>query len=197
MPELNEYWDPNEWELHVFGLLQDRHGALNVMKVPARHKGDRGIDYYCLKESVVYQCYAVLEPCEVADRASKQKAKIISDLHKFCTKTAELAALFGPAQIARWVLVVPLHDSAEVNLHLTAKTAEVKALGLPYVAPDFEALIQDLSCFDAESRQYRTMQRHAISLPEQPPTQREIDDWAQEWNPLAHTVNIPRQSRGL
>jgi len=68
MPDLHEFWEPDEWEQFVFGLLQDRHGALNVMKVPARHLGDFGLDYYCLADRVVYQCYAVREPCEVADR---------------------------------------------------------------------------------------------------------------------------------
>jgi hypothetical protein len=44
MPDLPESWDPNEWELHARGLLHDRHGDINVMKVPARHKGDFGLD---------------------------------------------------------------------------------------------------------------------------------------------------------
>jgi hypothetical protein len=35
MPILHEFWDPNDWELHTFGLLQDRHGAVNVMKGPS------------------------------------------------------------------------------------------------------------------------------------------------------------------
>jgi hypothetical protein len=86
MPSSLECWDPNEWEDHVFRLLQDRHGVLNVMKVPARHGGDHGIDYYCLADRATYQCYAVQEPCEVAQRADKQKAKITTDLSKFCAK---------------------------------------------------------------------------------------------------------------
>ena len=85
-----DFWDPNDWELYVFGLLQDRHGPLNVMRVPARHRGDLGVDYYCLTEDVVYQCYAVQEPCEVADRADKQKAKITVDLRKLCDARPEL-----------------------------------------------------------------------------------------------------------
>jgi hypothetical protein len=36
MPALVDSWDPNEWELYVYGLLQDRHGAMNVMSVPAK-----------------------------------------------------------------------------------------------------------------------------------------------------------------
>ena len=75
MPIIHECWDPNDWELHAFGLLQDRHGPVNVMKVPARHRGDFGLDYYCLCDRVAYQCYAVQEPCEVADRAEKTKGE--------------------------------------------------------------------------------------------------------------------------
>lgn len=141
MPELHEFWDPNDWEHHVYGLLQDRHGPLNVHKVPARHKGDHGLDYYSLEDRVSYQCYAVQEPCDVADRADKQKAKITTDLKKFCTKKSELSDLFGSVQMTRWVLVVPLHDSSQLNAHATAKTAEVRALRLPYVASNFEVMI--------------------------------------------------------
>jgi|ERR1051325_3330698 hypothetical protein len=130
MSELHEHWDPNDWEGHVYGLLQDRHGPLNIHKVPARHKGDYGIDYYTLEDRAAYQCYAVQEPCEVVDRADKQKAKITTDIGKFCRNKAGLGKLFGSVKITRWVLVVPLHDSSQVNAHATSKTAEVKALCL-------------------------------------------------------------------
>ena len=195
MPDLHEFWDPNEWELHVFGLLQDRHGPLNVMKVPARHRGDYGLDYYCLADRVVYQCYAVQEPCEVADRFEKQKSKIATDLKKFCTKTRELGALLGDASINRWILVVPIHDSAHVNIHLTSKTAEVRSLGLPYVALDFEALIHDLDSFDVKSRDYRWMQRRSVSVPSMPPTTEEVDNWAVEENPLVLNLSRKLQKR--
>jgi hypothetical protein len=188
MPILHEFWDPNDWELHTLGLLQDRHGAVNVMKVPARQKGDFGLDYYCLCDRVVYQCYAVQEPCEVADRAGKQKAKITTDLKKFCTRR-ELAALFAGVKLNRWILVVPIHDSAHVNLHLTTKTAEVKALALPYVADDFEVLIHDLDCFDADSREARALHRRLITLPPQPPTPEQIDSWTQASNPLVTALS--------
>lgn len=122
MPEMHEVWDPNDWELHVYGLLQDRHGPLNIHKVPARHRGDHGLDYYSLEDQ---ECYAVQEPCDVADRAEKQKAKITVDLKKFCTKKTELCSLFGSVQMTRWVLLAPLHDSSQLNAHATAKTIEV------------------------------------------------------------------------
>ena len=151
MPEALEYWDPNEWEEHVRGLLCDRHGPLEVQAVPARDKGDWGIDYYCLSASAVYQCHAVQEPCVVADRATKQSSKITGDLDKFCRNKKPLSKLFGSTQISRWALVVPLHDSSSVNLHLSKKTAEVRAAKLPYAAPDFQAIVQCPKSFDSDS----------------------------------------------
>jgi len=189
MPALQEFWDPNEWELHVCGLLQDRHGNINVMKVPARHKGDFGLDYYCLSKRVAYQCYAVQEPCTVADRAAKQIAKITSDLKKFTTNQKELKKLFGDVNINRWILVVPLHDSSQVNGHLTTKCLEVKKLGISYIAADFEALVHDLENFDSESRQTRAMQRRSLSLPVLPqPTPEEIETWTQASDPLVQNL---------
>jgi len=178
MPEIHEFWDPNEWEQHVYGLLQDRHGPLNVHKVPARHKGDHGLDYYSLEDKVAYQCYAVQEPCEVADRADKQKAKVTTDLNKFCTKKAELSGMFGSVQMARWVLVVPLHDSSQLNAHTTAKTVEVKSFQLSYVAPNFQVMIQDLESFDVLSRAARASARRAISIFIPPTSPQQVEDWS-------------------
>jgi hypothetical protein len=188
MPDLHEFWDPNEWELHVLGLLQDRHGPLNVCKVPARHKGDHGLDYYSLAQEVAYQCYAVQEPCGVADRAEKQKAKITTDINKFCTNKTALQALFGDVRIKRWVLVVPLHDSEQVNSHSTLKGSQVKALGLPYVAVDFEIMIHDLDAFDAASRSARALLRQSVSIPSQPVSAQAIEHWSASSNSLVTTL---------
>lgn len=188
MPALHEFWDPNEWELHAYGLLRDRHGALNVHKVPARHKGDLGVDYYCLTDVVAYQCFAVQEPCSVRTRAEKQKAKITTDLKKFRTKKAELSRIFRNTPIRRWVLLVPLHDSAEVNSHCAKKTSEVKKCGLPYVSMDFEVLIQDLDSFDAKSRELRARQRQELTLPSVPPSSEQLSDWSAASNSLIDTL---------
>jgi hypothetical protein len=188
MPESYEFWEPNEWEEYACRLLHDRHGPINVMKVPARHKGDFGIDYYCLMHRVAYQCYAVQEPCEVADRADKQKAKITTDLAKFCSRN-EIERLFSGTKVSRWILLVPIHDSAQVNLHLTAKTAEVRQKGLSYVADDFEVLIHDFDCFDPASREARAAQRLIVSVPVQQPTQSDIESWAHASNPLVSNLS--------
>jgi hypothetical protein len=188
MPEPIECWDPNDWEEHVYNLLSDRHGALNVSPVPARDKGDWGIDYYSLADRAAYQCYAVQEPCEISNRASKQVAKITEDLGKFCRKKTELSKLFGSTQINRWALIVPLHDSASVNTHLTKKTADVLSAKLSYVASDFQALVQCPKSFVSSSVQALESRRLVRSIIVQEASQLERTTWAENASPLVEDL---------
>ena len=98
-------------------LLHGRHGPLHVQKIPAATKGDYGVDYYCTKDAVAYQCYAVEEPIDISVRAERQKKKITADVGKLAKNHAELAKLFHGVPIRHWVLVSPIHDSKDVNLH--------------------------------------------------------------------------------
>lgn len=183
-----EQWDPNEWEDFVYGLLQDRHGALDVQPVPARHQGDLGLDYFTLSGRAAYQCYAVQEPTEVAQRARKQKTKITQDLQKLARNSSNLQKLFGTTKIRTWVLVVPLHDSIQVNLHVAAKTESMRALALPYLAPDFEVQIQDLRSFSSASRQSRFLQRKSIEVPRAPASDEQIQQWSMTSNVLTEAL---------
>lgn len=174
MPVELEIWDGDEWEAHVLRLLHDRHGATNVQKVPARHRGDCGIDAFCLSDRVVYQSYAVLEPCSVADRAEKQRDKITIDIGKFTDPAKGASELFKDHPISRWILVVPLHDSREVNRHAIRKQGEVRALGLTHVAADFEILVHDRGDFDEQSYARRRQERARIRALASAPTDLEV-----------------------
>lgn len=157
-----EIWDGKEWEAHVFHLLQAEYGAHNMQKVPAKHNGDSGLDYFCLHELLVFQCYALEEPVDVATRADKQKSKITTDIKKFCDPGKGAAAIFKGHKIKRWILAVPLHDSKEVVLHAAKKAAEVRAKNLPYVDEDFQILIRDRESFDADTWNRRLVLRRRI-----------------------------------
>jgi hypothetical protein len=147
----SESWTGDEWETHVGRLLQDRHGATNLQKVPARHSGDGGLDYYCTSAAVIYQCYAVEEPVDVSTRSLKQKTKITTDIGKLCKPDGLASKLFKSKPVSRWILAVPRHDSREVNSHAAAKAEEVRKMGLPHIASDFEILVHDRDDFDEDS----------------------------------------------
>lgn len=172
-----QVWNPDEWELFALSLLQGRHGPLNVQKIPAAHKGDYGIDYCCTKELVVYQCYAVTEPVDIAVRANRQKNKITTELAKMITNSAEIAKLFLGVPIKHWVLMVPLHDSKEVNLHCAKKTKDIRDVACPVLDPAFEVLVQDPSTFPSNvvGAGYSALSKVNLSIAS--PTQAELDSW--------------------
>lgn len=170
-------WDPDDWEAFSHSLLHARHGVLNVHKIPATHNGDLGIDYYCLGDLVIYQCYAVEEPVDITTRADRQKVKITTDLKTLIDGAAEVSKLLLNQKLRKWVLLVPFHNSKEVNLHCAKKTKDLRSLNLPLLDPEFEVCIQDQSHFPGKAVQ-DAMAGHAnLSLNVEPPTPEEVKNW--------------------
>ena len=170
-------WDPNDWEEFSHSLLHARHGVLNVHKVPADHQGDLGVDYYCVSDLVIYQCYAVTEPVHIDVRAQRQKDKITTDLRKLVRGAAEVSKLLLGAQLKAWVLLVPNHDSKDVNLHCAKKTADMRALNMPLLDASFEVLVQDQSHFPGKALQEAMAGLANLSLNVPAPTPQELQDW--------------------
>lgn len=162
MNSVIEYWDGKDWEDQVLRLLQDMHGPENIQPVPAKHKGDCGIDYFCVGKGIVYQCYACEEPIDVFTRAEKQRDKITTDIGKFCDPTKGAAVILGTHTVKRWILVVPTHDSRDVVGHANKKTDEVRMKSLAHADAEFQILVHDLTAFDPESIARRNAARARI-----------------------------------
>ncbi|MDZ5454921.1 hypothetical protein [Labrys sp. ZIDIC5] len=147
MSSAMQVWNPDDWEVFALVLLQGRHGPLHVQKIPAAHKGDYGIDYYSTKDLAAYQCYAVEEPVDISTRAERQKKKITKDLGKLIKNHVEVGKLFHGEPIRHWVLIAPLHDSKELNLHCAKKTKDLREAGCAALDAMVEVIIQDPSDF--------------------------------------------------
>ncbi|MCP3418636.1 hypothetical protein NLM16_31455 [Bradyrhizobium brasilense] len=173
-----QVWNPDDWELFALSLLQNRHGPLNVQKIPAAHKGDYGIDYYCTKDAVAYQCYSVEEPVDIATRAERQKRKITTDLAKVIVNHLEIAKLFLGAPIKHWILLAPLHDSKEVNLHCAKKTGDLRKEECCALDALFEVAIHDPSSFPADAVAAGMSALSTVKLAIPNPSQDELDTWA-------------------
>ncbi|MFZ5704787.1 MAG: hypothetical protein ACOY5R_05930 [Pseudomonadota bacterium] len=170
-------WDPDDWEEFAQSLLQGRHGVLNLHKVPANHVGDFGIDYYCARDLVIYQCYAVEEPVDVAVRAERQKIKITTDLKKLTDGAAEVSKLLLGKPLKKWVLLVPNHDSKDVNLHCAKKTTDLRAKNLSLLDTDFEVCVHDQGHFPGKALQDAISTLSNLSLTVNTPTHEELKSW--------------------
>ncbi|NEV78033.1 hypothetical protein DYI24_13395 [Rhodopseudomonas sp. BR0C11] len=181
---VQQIWNPDDWEQFAFSLLQSRHGPLNVHKIPSEHKGDLGIDYYCIRDAVAYQCYSVEEPIDILTRANRQQNKITRDLKKLIDNHSEVHKLFVSKPVKHWLLLVPRHDSKDVNLHCAKKTAELRATNCPALDHDFEVSIQDPTAFPtwATKAAANSVSHLQLSIPE--PSEEELENWVASSNEL-------------
>lgn len=177
MVSVAHQWNPDDWEMFALSLLQGRHGALEVHKIPAAHKGDFGIDFYCTAEAVIYQCFAVEEPVDISARAARQKTKITTDLRKVVDRAAEISKLFHSKPVKKWVLLTPLHDSKDVNLHCAKKTADLRAQNHSHLHTDFEVCIHDQKSFPGAALKAAMAELANLSLSVESPTKEELDAW--------------------
>jgi hypothetical protein len=172
-----QVWNPDDWETLALGLLQSRHGALNVHKIPAAHKGDFGIDYYCAADAVAYQCYAVQEPVDISTRAERQKRKITTDTGKIISNAIEIGQLFLGTPIKRWMLLVPVHDSKDVNLHCAKKTLEIRGQRCSHLDDHFEVGVHDQKSFAAEVVASGMSALATVTFDIPDPTPEEMSQW--------------------
>jgi hypothetical protein len=190
-----QVWNPDEWETFSYSLLRSRHGPLNVHKIPAAHKGDLGIDFYCTADSVAYQCYSVQEPIDITTRADRQKAKITRDLAKLDKNNGIVSQLFLNAPIRNWILLVPRHDSKEVNLHCSQKTVELRAAGHQYLANDFELGVHDLDAFSPQEVSKEIGAMSSVALSVAMPTAEEIANWSSGSPDLLNNARVKLSKR--
>lgn len=190
-----QIWNPDDWELFAQSLLHGRHGPLHVQKIPAAHKGDYGIDYYCTKDGVAYQCYAVEEPIDISVRAERQKKKITIDIGKLVKNHVEIGKLFHGVPIRHWVLMAPLHDSKDVNLHCAKKTEDLRNVGCPALDPTVEVIIQDPSNFpnDAVALGMSALSKVTLSIPTPSPS--ELATWTAGSSDLLANATVKLKKR--
>jgi hypothetical protein len=143
------FWEGEEWEKHIQLLLKRHYGPGNYQEVPAKHVGDFGIEGYST-DGCAYQCYATQEPCTTQQRYDAQRDKITTDIGKFIRNKPELVKIFGGTFIRRWILIVPVSESASLVQHASKKSEEVLKAVLPYVSDDFKVIIDTDSCFAKE-----------------------------------------------
>jgi len=173
------FWSPDDWQLAVNLWLTTRYGLGNYQKVPDKHVGDFGIEGYST-DGNVYQSYAPDALTTAQELYEKQRDKMTTDIGKFCSNGADLVKMFNGMMIARWLLVVPIFDSARLVQHAATKTKEVTDRKLSYVADDFRVGIIDENDFEAEKAKLVTIGAHKVQVDTPPPTDQVITAWTQQ-----------------
>lgn len=181
-------WDGNEWEEHIQLLLQKHYGMGNYQAIPAKHGGDFGIEGYST-DGCTYQCYAAQEPLSTKDRYEHQRDKITTDIGKFIGNKTGLIKIFGTTVIRRWILVVPISESAQLVQHASKKAKQVLDARLPYVSDDFKLIVSTDSCFEKEIQELANIGSIGVVLPKVMVTSEDCDSWLLDNDGLVGNLN--------
>jgi hypothetical protein len=177
MASENQFWSPDDWEQWIDRLLKARYGHTGYQRVPARVRGDLGIEGYST-DGCVYQCYSPTEPLSTEQRYAKHRIKMTEDIGKFIAYKDELSSLFSTMMIKRWILLIPLYDDKAILLHAAKKTEAVRAARLPYVDDDFRVHVADASYFEVEANALAAISPVLIAPLPNDPQPGDVTDWA-------------------
>lgn len=169
----------DDWEDWANRLLSHHFGPTDYQRVPAKDRGDAGIEGFSVSKLETFQCYGCEEPISVEARYEKQRVKMTTDIKKFIDNKDALLRLFGPLKMKRWVFFVPLFDSKEIVAHAAKKTQEVIDAALPYVDHDFRIVVTDESSFAVARDQLLGASAQGLKLLASPVTAAEVDAWSQ------------------
>lgn len=168
----------DDWEDWANRLLSHHFGPTDYQKVPAKDRGDAGIEGFSVSNREAFQSYGCEEPVSVEERYVKQRNKMTTDIRKFIENKEVLQRLFGPTlKIKRWVLFVPLFDSKEIVAHAAKKTQEVIDAALPYVDDDFRVVVIEESSFSVARDQLLSATTQGLKLQASPVTAADLDAW--------------------
>lgn len=147
-------WDGNEWEQFSLRLVRERHGAQNVQSIPAKVKGDLGIE--CVTTGgCVYQSYAPEETSDTGKAASAMRAKANRDLNKLTKNKTKIEELLSGIKIRRWILLCPFLDDKDVVKTVAKKAQEILENELTFLDTDFHGLVHCQEDFSTEIEKLR------------------------------------------
>jgi hypothetical protein len=143
-------WDSYEWEEHCRTLLRLRYGV-DFVPVPDKVGGDGGLDGFVRRKAVAWQFYAPEgEPLTPTKRYARQRDKITADLQKMVKYRDRVHEILGDLILHDWVLLTPVHESADLIPHCNGKAKDARGWNLPFLSPDFNVSVQDLVDFRTE-----------------------------------------------
>lgn len=176
MPLIRKQWEPDEWQRWVDQLLYAHYGHAAYQRVPDGNGGDWGIEGFS-RDGCAYQCYVAEEPVAIAILHERQRDKINSDIRKFAENDSKLCRLFAGLKIKCWCLVVPRHESAPLLAYAADKSAEIRAMGLPYVADDFVIQICTDEAWSLEVARLTHAGVTQLSVDTMTLNDEQVDDW--------------------
>ncbi|MGQ2964886.1 hypothetical protein [Methylophilus sp.] len=168
--------DPKTWEKYFKDILRKHYGPANIKDIPDSYGGDFGIECHTFSGHV-FQCYLPEQSSDKEKLTKSQKNKIRKDIQKLTVKNREaFNVLFQDMKISRWVLATSEYLDSEMALYCAAKSSKVRQMKLPYIADDFQIILQTESDYRTEVKALQS-DVYQLSLDFSPVDAEKASDW--------------------
>ncbi|MCW2984110.1 MAG: hypothetical protein JWR63_1680 [Conexibacter sp.] len=177
----------DQWEKFCVEALEYRHRDTHAFqKVPARHRGDYGLDGY-LHGNTLFQCYGDQAGTSSTARAEAQKRKLDTDLPKLKRNGAPIKALVGTGVRHYVFLVSQLNDKSVVE-HATTWKQTVCGWQLEYLTDSFVVHVKDIDYLKVEWDLLYGALKQKLSLMTEEVDEAQVRTWREAENELIVTL---------
>ena len=141
-------YNPETWENfcdHCYSMSYGQEA--NWQKVPAKYKGDCGIEGYLRQGEIVYQCYY---PDDNTPKIyyEKLRTKMHNDLEKLIKNKDRLTSIGLDKKIKEWHFVIPEYKDKQILEYRTKKQEKIRQLKLEHIDPNFIIVLKTYTNFD-------------------------------------------------
>lgn len=140
----------DDWEKWVNMLLITRYGDGGYQPIPAKDRGDAGLEGFATSVGHAYQSYSPYQSYSTNERVNGIKRKIRDDVNKLIKNHVHIKALIGKKRIHKWILVVPKMESKECIKQAKKYEGIILNKGLDYISDSFQIFIHDEDSYQPE-----------------------------------------------
>lgn len=157
----------SQWQSLCVRVLYEEYGAGDLIEVPDHDRGDAGIEAFTIS-GYVFQCYAPEgEPLTNKERVKRQKNKLDDSVSKFIKNAEKLTELIpNGVKVHRYVVLVPLVSSKDVQAHANVLTDEIRIASLPYASDGICVVVQTLNAYERARQAVIARQLTKLDLPD-------------------------------
>lgn len=187
--------DGNGWEQYAHRFLRRRYQGDIYQTVPSRFQGDLGLESFTLRTGLAFQCYYPEEDYPAKELYNHQRDKISTDIRKLTINERSIREIVGNRTIREWHFITPVIDHKDLLKHARKKEAEVRALKLKHVDPDFTIVLGTESDYEPEIQQLFKMGMGPLCVVPPDPSQRDLTQWSDGNNRLFN--NLEKKARQI
>lgn len=184
-----EDMDGDSWEKFCEDMLRHHYGFENFFSVPARDRGDFGIEFFTTC-GTIFQCYFPDPSYSMPEYKKHIQTKINNDLGKLKDYEPGITTMLDGIKIKRWVLLIPEIKTKDFISYCAKKKKETIDKSIGYIdSTAFIVKVETDASFPESSLFAREVQVREINISVAAPDESVVNEWMSEHSVFNGNLN--------